>query len=200
MGNDVRSRVRQNFDEELMFNLAIGFSISFALTVLLVLVITPVHELLHGLGAIIEGGSIQSIIWIDLSAWFQAYIHPVTASSGEIGRVTATLPENPLFGGFIFYFLPYIVLLPLSIVMMLGDNLRYVIGGNGISNLWRLVGGPLFILNFGAFWTDAALYLGAESGVIPIPAILWQLIYFGGIVMGVVGSTVLIYVMDEANR
>lgn len=195
----VKDRLPVNFDEEILFELALSFVLGLAVTVSLVLVFTPIHELLHMIGAVLEGGKVvfAETVWIDFSAWIQTYIHPVVAANGELGKTTVQLPSNPLFGTAMFYFLPYIVLFPVSFYLMLGDNTRYLHGGEGISNLWRIVGGPLFILNFGAFWTDYALFTGSETAFVPFPAVVWQMLYFGVIVMGVVGSTIWLYFIRE---
>lgn len=192
-----KEKLSKNVDERLALDLALTFILSFVITIALVIPGTFIHEALHYLGALLEGGAVKEVVWFNFGNWFSTYIHPITVGSGELGSVTGLIPRDPVFGKAAFYFLPYIVMFPVSVFMMLGDNVRYLFGGDGISNLWRIVGGPLFILNFAAFWTDLALYKGGSEAIILIPAIYYQLLYLGVIVSGVVGSTVYLYFVRD---
>lgn len=192
-------RVSKYADEVFAKRLAVTFIVSLCITLAGILVVTPLHELLHYVGVLIEGGAVTEVVWVDVGNWASAYIHPIVVESAELGYVSATFENGGLFGGLFVYFLPYVVMFPLSLVLMLGSYSKGLLGVE-IDDMWRLLGGPMFISTFGAFWTDFSLYMGYENVFVPYPAIVWQFLYLGVIVSGVVGSTVYFFVLDYGNR
>lgn len=182
-------------DELFARRLAVTFIVSMTITLAGVLLVTPVHEFFHYIGVLIEGGTVTEVVWINTGNWFSAYVHPIVVQSAELGYVSAEFSNGARFGGLLVYFLPYVVMFPLSVVLMLGTyGERFV--GTAIDDRWRLVGGPMFISTFGAFWTDYSLFMGYEEVLVPYPAIVWQFLYLGVIVSGVVGSTVYFFVLE----
>lgn len=191
----IKEKVSEYADERFAGRMAITFVIAMCITLGTILLVTPIHEFLHFVGVIIEGGVVDEVVWVNVDNWFGAYIHPITVESAELGYVSATFSGGAAFGGLVVYFLPYVVLFPVSVIMMLGSYGKRFLGTE-IDDWWRLVGGPMFISTFGAFWTDYSLFMGYESVFVPYPAIVWQFLYLGVIVAGVVGSTVYFFVLD----
>lgn len=172
-------------DEERIVDYAVAYGFSLSLTILMAAVVAFPHEFFHAVGAVFAGGTIESIEWFNVGNWFQAFIYPVTPSAGEIGSVTAAVPQST--GSlFVFALLPYLVLFPVSFVLLLGDNV-------GLPNWGRLIGGPVFIHSFAAFWTDLGVFLQAGGPVYPLPQpiffVLYRFLYLAVIVGGVMATT-----------
>lgn len=162
-----------------------GLSAYIWIPIAIALFITPLHEVLHIIGALAEGAQIGQVNILIVENWIQQYLF--LQPTGPVGMVEALFPQNA--SGFLFlpptamyYFLPYVVMFPLSLFLIAGDNVD-------ISNSWRVIGAPMFYATFIAFWHDYALYQGIESATIPLPAFVVQALYISVIMVGITGTT-----------
>ncbi len=184
--------LKNNADERAISLLATTGIVSFLwIPVAVALFVVPLHEALHYVGAYIEGGHVTDHTFLNVDAWISQYFFPLVPN-GPLGTVTAEIPDKMVLGlfppGTIFYFLPYIVLIPLALYMLAGDNA-------GISNKWRLIGAPMLYTNIVAFFNEYALYTGGEV-VYPFPPVVFQAFYISVILIGFVGTTWLFILRD----
>lgn len=186
MSERLRDKAASFKDERVIGRVAVAGLVSYLWIPLAVaLFITPFHELLHVAGAVIEGARVTQVNLLMVDNWVQQYFF--LQPNGPVGQIVAEFPANgsgigPFPATSIYYFLPYVVSFPLSLFMIAGDNV-------GISNVWRIIGAPMLYTTFVAFWHDLALYQGASSAVIPVPAFVLQAVYISVIMVGITGVT-----------
>lgn len=148
--------------------------------------VVPFHELGHFIGALIEGGAVDTVTFLNVENWISTYFYPLVPE-GALGSVTADVPTGSILGlgilpaTTIFYFLPYVIGFPISIAMMAGDNI-------GISNNWRLIGAPMLYGNLVSLPNEYALFTGAEAAAFTMPPIIFKAFYISVIMIGFVGS------------
>lgn len=181
-----RKKANEWKDERAITELALAGLIAYVwIPISVALVITPIHEILHVVGALIEGAQVTEINVLLVENWIQQYF--LLEPSGPIGQVVAQFSTEAsglwiLPSTSIYYFLPYVVGFPLALFLIAGDNV-------GISNKWRIVGAPMLFMNFVAFWTDYALFKGLETGTIPVSGFMLQAFYVSVILIGITGTT-----------
>lgn len=163
---------------------AAAFIFAFALSALIAVPSTIIHETLHYIGAVLSGGNVVSVTWFDAQAWISQFLIPLEPA-GPLGSIEVTFgPTDPTY---LFYFLPYIVL-PLSLALVFADNLNLPVNPR-----WaKIIGAPLFYFHFVALFYDYQLYTGVSPADLsmPIPGIFLKLFYLGVIVAGYVGMSV----------
>lgn len=186
MKDKIREKAKSYRDERVIARVAMAGLLAYVwIPISVAIFVTPFHEILHLIGAIIEGAQIQQIQVLIVDNWIQQYF--LLQPNGPIGQVVAKFPETAMGVGFlpsgaIYYFLPYVVSFPVSLFLIAGDNVR-------ISNVWRVIGAPMLYTTFIAFWNDYALYAGAESAGVPLPPFVIQGIYIAVIMVGITGTT-----------
>jgi len=186
MKDKIRDKAASYKDERIIARVATaGLSAYIWIPIAAALIITPLHEFLHFAGAIIEGANIVEVNFLIVDNWVSQYFF--LQPQGPLGHVVAEFPENAAGTGFlpatsIYYFLPYVVMFPLSLFLTAGDNVD-------ISNVWRIIGAPMLYTTFVAFWYDLALYQGVETATIPLPSFVLQGLYISVIVVGITGTT-----------
>lgn len=186
-------KIKEKVTDELIIDFTFSALVSYLwIPVSVAFIITPLHESLHAFGAIIQGGSVKSITFLNIGNWVKQYFMPA-APAGPLGVTTASLPAHGLFGinpGLLYYFMPYIVMFPLSLILLAGD-------GIGISDYWRLLGAPMFYTTFVAFWSDYALYMGSKNVWLPFPSEVFQVFYLTVILIGITTVTWFTFLRNE---
>jgi hypothetical protein len=171
-------------DEKKIYRLSYAAFLSYiTVPVVAALLVVPLHEALHVLGAYMEGGVVVEFQYLIVENWVNQYLF--LDPSGPIGKVVAQLPESGLLwlpSGTVYYFLPYIVSFPLAFYLLAGDNI-------GISNKWRLIGAPMLYVNLVALSTDYHLFLGQEGQGLIGPPVLYRVFYIAVILAGVMTVT-----------
>jgi len=186
MKDKIRDKAASYKDERVIARLSTAAIVAYIwIPIAVALFITPLHEILHFAGAMIEGAVISEVQVLIVDNWIQQYFF--LQPNGPIGQVVAQFPSNasgigPFPATSIYYFLPYTVMFPLSLFLIAGDNV-------GISNIWRIIGAPMLWASFIAFWNDLALYQGAQTASIPLPPFLLQALYISVIMVGITGTT-----------
>lgn len=157
--------------------------------IIVALVVIPLHEAMHYIGSVIEGGTITDATFLNFTAFLKTFYFFIP-SEEPLGRVVvegatgfAGLPQ-----GTIFYGLPYAVGFGVGFLLLLGDNID-------LPNWTRLFGAPLIYYNLLSLPNELSLYYGSE--VFTLNPFLMNGIYIAIVLGGVGATTIDSYLLND---
>lgn len=145
-------------------------------------IVIPLHELMHAVGAWIEGGVVTNVVFLDVQAFINQFFF-FMPSNEPLGQVFADNVSGfaGLPAGLIFYGLPYIVSFGVGSVLVLGDNVN-------LPNWVRIIGAPLIYYNAFALPYEYSLYAGTDP--MTVNPFIMNAIYISVVMIGITATSI----------
>lgn len=145
-----------NFNDErflgkFLFSMIAGWVIVMGMTI----PITFLHEFLHIVGTYLSGGVVEEIVAFNFGGWFSMFFYPLQIKT--LGFVTSSFAQAANVTP--FFMLPYIVLFPLAIAILLASLV------NDSYDYLLILAGPIFYTQYVFFWNDFAGLMGFNAQI-----------------------------------